>query len=298
MAYAFTAIADDAAANYYNSAGLAFSKTPSISASYLGYLTNLLPDDAHYLYLGMSYPLVNSAWGFDLTFVTLGEAERRDYQGHYLGTALVWRIAPKISYARRVIDLLSLGIAWKFIYERFIWYPGFMPELSWSDTDAKSWAFDFSLQYRPINNLSIGAVAQNIGPDFTYELSGATDPLPRLTRLGIAFVPLDSKNIKCTISGELTKILVGLFADEDNTFWQNLKFEFDTAKKGIGLELVFFRMLSLRTGYVYESEECLQGFTFGGGIEYRNFRLDIGIDELVYDFTTQNRVVSLSYHFN
>jgi hypothetical protein len=207
MAYAFTAVADDATANYYNSAGLAFSKTPSISASYLGYLAGLWPYDTHYFYLGVSYPLVNSAWGFDLTFITQGEAERRDYQGHYLGTALVWRIAPKISYARRIIDRLSLGIAWKFIYESFIWDYAFLPEPGLIDTDANSWAFDFSLQYRPLRNLSIGAVVQNIGSNFTYEFSGAADPLPRLSRLGVAYVPVDKRYIKCTISGELTRSL-------------------------------------------------------------------------------------------
>lgn len=296
MAYAFSAIADDAAANYYNSAGLAFGNTPSITTSYLGYLTNLWPD-ANYFYLGMSYPLVKSAWGFDLTFITLGETETRDSQGHYQGTALVWRIAPKISYAHRFSECLSLGISWKFIYERFIWDFGFMPELGWIDEDTKSWAFDFSLQYRPLQNLSIGAVMHNMGPNLAYGLSGATDPLPRLARLGIAYLPLDNRYIKCTISGELTKILVGMFVDEDNTFWQNMKYEFDTARKGIGLEMVFFGWISLRSGYVYDSEDYRYGFTFGAGIEYRNFRADIGIDEIVYDFPTQNRTVSVSYRF-
>jgi hypothetical protein len=77
-----------------------------------------------------------------------------------------------------------------------------------------------------------------------------------------------------------------------------MKYEFDTTRKGIGLELMLFRMLSLRTGYVYDSEERLCGFSFGGGIDYRNFRLDIGIDELIYDFSTRNRTLSLSYRFD
>lgn len=299
MAYARTAVADDAAANYYNSAGLAFSQTPSISASYLGYLAGLCPDDLHYFYLGMSYPMVNSAWGFDLTFITLGEAETRDYLGHYLGTGLVWRIAPKICYARRVMDRLSLGIAWKFIYERFVWdYCFLMPQLGWSDTDTKSWALDFNVLYKPLHNLSIGAVVHNVGPNFHYEETGATDPLPRLTRVAVAYIPLDNRYIKCTLSGEITKILVSIFADEDNDFWQSLKYEFDTARKGIGLELILFRMLFLRTGYINESEERLYGFTFGGGIEYKNFRLDVGVDENIFYFRTQNRTVSISYRFD
>ncbi|MGD8979682.1 MAG: PorV/PorQ family protein [candidate division WOR-3 bacterium] len=297
MAYALTAAADDAMANYYNGAGLAFSKTPSISTSYLGYLTALRPD-MHYSYLGISYPMVSSAWGFDLTFITLGETETRDSLGQYTGTALVWRIAPKLSYAQRVIERLSLGISWKFIQHKFMWDFGFMPELGWVNEDTRSWAFDFSLQYRPLQNLAIGAVVHNIGPDFKYESSGATDPLPRLTRLGIAYVPVDTKNIECTISCELSKLLVGLFRYENKTFWQNLKYEFDMARKAISLELMFYRMFSLCAGYVYDNTDCLQGFTFGGGIQYKNLRLDIGIDEIVYEFPTQNRVISLSYYFD
>lgn len=294
MAYAFTSAADDAVANYYNSAGLGFSKTPSIMASYLGYLT-ALRSDAHYVYFAAAYPMVNSAWGFDFIFLTLGEAEKRDSLGHYLGTELVWRIAPKISYARRVIDGLSLGIGWKYVYERYIEVPYWWG--TWIDTDTKSWAFDFDLQYKPLHYLSIGAVVHNVGPNISYEGSGATDPLPRLTRVALAYSPVDNEYIKCTLSGEITRILVGMFADEDNTFWQNLKYEFDTARKGIGLEMIFFGTISLRSGYVYDSEDYRYGFTFGAGIEYRNFRADIGIDEIVYDFPTQNRVVSLSYRF-
>ncbi len=297
MAYALSAAADDATANYYNGAGLAFSKAPSIGMSYLGYLTVLMPG-MHYFHVGVSYPMVSSGWGFDMTFITLGETETRDSLGQYTGTALVWRIAPKLSYAHRVIESVSLGISWKFIYEQFMWDFGILPELGWVNEDTKSWAFDFSLQYRPMSNLSFGAVVHNIGPDFKYESSGATDPLPKLTRLGIAYVPLHSEYIRCTISVELSKLLVGLFRHEDETCWQNLKYEFDTARKAISLELTFYGKLSLRTGYVYDDGECLQGFTFGGGIEYKNLRLDIGIDETVYDFPTQNRVISMIYHFN
>jgi hypothetical protein len=54
----------------------------------------------------------------------------------------------------------------------------------------------------------------------------------------------------------------------------------------------------MRTAYFYESAESLVGFTFGSGIEYRKFHADIGIDEKIYDFPTQNRMISLSYFFN
>lgn len=294
MAYAYTAIADDAAANYYNSAGLGFSETPSITVSYLGYLTNLWPD-AHYFYLGMSYPLANAAWGLDVIFFAPDQAELRDSLGSYLGTELVWRISPRISYGRRVNDQLSLGISWKYIYERFIEGPWWC----WLDASGASWAFDFSTLYKPLPFLSVGLALHNIGPDINYtEGYVESRTLPRVGCLGVAYVPWHSMHVKCTISGELTKMLAGMYAGVDNDFWQDLKREFDMARKVIGLELLFLRTISLRGGYVCDDWECLHGFTFGAGIEYKNFRLDVGIDELVYDFNTQNRIISFSYNFN
>lgn len=299
MAYAFTAISNDANANYYNSAGLVFLQSPSVTASYLGYLVDLWPNP-HYAYCAISYPLVRSAWGFDIAFFTPQEVEKHDYQGVYLGTELVLRIAPKLCYARRFGDHFALGMAWKYVYLRYFpQYPGRMPELGWPTNygTGQSWAFDFNVLYKAVHNMSIGAVLHNIGPAIHYTESGATDPLPRLLRLGVAYVPLDNKHFECTVSCEITKILIGIFANEDNTFWQNLKYELDSAWKGIGIELLGYRIFSVRAGYFYDREGRREGFTFGLGVSINGLKFDIGIDEIIYDFPTQNRTVSLQYKF-
>ncbi len=95
----------------------------------------------------------------------------------------------------------------------------------------------------------------------------------------------------------MTKVLVSMFAQEENPFWENLKYEINEVWKGIGLELTFYRTISLRAGYFYDMEGERKGFTFGGGINIRNFELDIGIDESIYEFPTVNRKTSLSYSF-
>jgi long-subunit fatty acid transport protein len=50
MAYAYTAVCDDASANYYNAAGLAFFESPKIAVDYCGYLPGLHPN-MHYFYI-------------------------------------------------------------------------------------------------------------------------------------------------------------------------------------------------------------------------------------------------------
>jgi hypothetical protein len=110
-------------------------------------------------------------------------------------------------------------------------------------------------------------------------------------------VPVEYENIHVVLSGEITKILTGMFADEDNTLMENLKYEFKEAWKGIGTEMTFYKTLCLRLGYFYDYEGQKIGLTFGGGIQFKGLRFDIGIDENIYDFNTTNRKFSLSYNF-
>ncbi len=307
MAYAFTATSDDVYANYYNSAGLVYLASPSIAADYCGYLTEFW-NDMHYLYTAWVYPLPAAAWGFDFTFFAIDDVEVRDENGIYLGTFLAWRISPKISYARKVIDDLSLAVSWKFIYQKYpytytILYPSFlgrMPELGYRGYEGTgmAWAFDINSLYKMRHDLSIGLVIHNIGPDITYEeYYLMSDALPHILRLGITYVPFDSRYIRCTLSCEMTKSLVGMFASDEQTFWENLRYEFDTAWKGLGLEIVCYRMLAIRGGYFYDQEGRRRGFTFGLGVSLKGLEFSIGIDENIYYFPTQDRTVSISYRF-
>ncbi len=301
MAYAYTAVSDDASVNYYNAAGLAFFESPKITMNYCGYQPGLSPD-MHYVYCGLAYPLSKSAWGFDAIYFTLGKTEKVDEEGTYLGDVVVWRLALKINYARRLLDNFSLGIGVKFIRQQYaLWDPWMylrpIGPIGIDGSTGSAWAFDFNGLYKIFPNFSLGTVLHNIGPNIRYSGTGASDPLPWLYRLGIAYTPIENKYVSCTVSAEMTKVLVDMFAHEENSFWENFKYEFKEAWKGIGLELTFYKTISLRSGYFYDMEGERKGFTFGGGINIKNFELDIGIDESIYDFPTENRKISLSYTF-
>lgn len=294
MAYAFTAVADDASANYYNPAGLAFLGSPQITGTYLHHLPGL-HSDRHHLYFGAAYPMGKSSWGIDFTHYTLGTISFVNPDGTYLGEYVVWRIVPKISYARRFNEKIALGLSWKYIKQQHAWWD---PWWGWyTDGTGSSFAFDFSTLYKILHNLSVGTGFHNIGPDIKYTESGSSDPLPWTFRLGVAYVPIDNDKITVLISGEFTKVLVGMFADEDNTFWEHLDCEWDLAWKGIGLEVVVYKIVSLRGGYFNDPGGEREGFTFGAGLSYVGLSLDIGIDENLYEFPTENRRVSLSYEF-
>ncbi len=312
MAYAYTAIANNASANYYNAAALVFLESPSISTTYFKYLTGF-HSDMHYLYFGLVYPLHSSALGFDITYLTLGKTEIIDPDGYIVGERLIWRIAPKISYARELSDKIALGISWKFIHSsnhssnfvewlRRPWLSGIGIDIGGTGS---SWAFDFNFLCRILSNLSVGTVFHNIGPSIKYtedwyyppHSNNPSDPLPWTYRLGAAYTPIGNEYLGVTLSAEVTKIFVNMFAEEENSFWENLKYEVKEAWKGIGLQATFYRVLSLRGGYFWDIEGAREGLTFGGGIKAANVELDIGIDENLYEFKTQNRKISLSYTF-
>jgi hypothetical protein len=298
MGYAHTAVCDDASANYYNAAGLSFFDLSNLTASYCGYLTDVHPG-MHYLYLGLLCPLFTYTWGFDITYFRPGKVEVYDSLGTLQGERTVWRLAVKVNYAKKFLEKLSFAIGWKYIYQKYAFA---LPEEPWqlgfdSYGSGSSWAFDFNFLYKLTPDFSIGTVLHNVGPKIKYRDVEQSNPLPLTYHLGIAYNSSISENFSFTISGELTKVLVGMFEDEENTFWDHLKDEFDTAWKSIGLELVFYEKISLRGGYFYDKESERKGFTFGGGLKLVNLEVDIGIDENIFDFKTQNRKISISFDF-
>ncbi len=299
MAYAWTAIADDASANYYNAAGLAVLERPSVTVSYFKVLPGL-HEGMPYFYIGAAYPFNNQTVGFHVSYFSPGECQYADGDGFPVGPYTVYRMAMGPSYARKIFNCLSLGLGVKLINEHFFtdWIIERMPELGIDQGGTGiSYAFDFNFLYKIKPFLSVGLIFHNLGPKITYTQSGSSDPLPLLSRLGLACKPLDMGNISITLSTEMTKVLVGMGVYSDSSFWEDIKYEFKEAWKAIGLEVKYYRMLSLRTGYFYDYEGQRIGWTFGGGIKVLNLEIDVGIDEDVFDFETRNRKLSLTYTF-
>ncbi|MCD6087463.1 MAG: hypothetical protein J7L74_00575, partial [Candidatus Hydrothermae bacterium] len=58
-------------------------------------------------------------------------------------------------------------------------------------------------------------------------------------------------------------------------------------------------LISLRVGYFYDRYGLRKGITFGGGVKFKNFKLDIADDSKIYDFEeSSNRRFSISYIMN
>jgi len=331
---AFTAVADDATATYYNIGGLGFQNRGAITLQHANWLPGLYPG-MYYEFLGATRSLrQKGTLGFNIIYLTTGRTEVINEQGEYLGEYNTFDIAATIGYGYKVLPKLSTGVSFKFIYSFLVpdWvFLVMQKELgNISGGVGTTWALDMGLLYKPFPFLSIGAALQNLGPNIAYTTSGASDPLPRMLRIGLNYMPIQSKLFRLSLIPEMTKVLVGMFYDPEDTltFSQELSYEYKEAWKSFGIELTYYDFLSARLGYFEDltgarggvrikdkddREQYLSlpeflftkhggkldkiGLTFGGGIRVKKVAVDVSLDHLIYDFSTDNYKFSLSYQF-
>jgi hypothetical protein len=328
LAGAFTALADDATATYYNPAGLGFFNGRHITIMHSPWLPGLYPG-MYYEFLSYVNPIktkiTKGHLGFSAIYLTTGSTEVTDPTGQPLGEYTTFDIAIAGSSGFRLSPNLSLGISAKFIYSYLVpdWVWKAMPELGIDvGGTGLSWAFDLGLLYRPSKSLKVGASFSNLGPDISYTASSESDPLPRMLRLGVCYTPLENRGIKLNITPEITKIMVGFM--KNTTIYD----EWRDAWKSLGFEVQIYEILNLRAGYFEDltgqrggikvekngREEHISlieylfekdrgryagkvGICLGFGVQYRGFQFDVSSDQFIYDFKTQNWKFSLSYQF-
>jgi len=336
---AMTALADDADAAYWNPGGLGFQKgiSGTLTATPFGWLPGLYPG-MYYSYGSAGYGLsnfpisqMNLNIGVNYTYITTGKTEVINEQGEYLGEYTTYGIAIGNHGGIRLIDKLGLGLNIKYIYSCLVpdWVFNVMPkELGNITGDTGSTiAADIGALYKPFHSLSVGLSLANIGPNIAYTTSGASDPLPRMLRVGLCWTPIDDEIIRFRVIPEVNKVLVGMFYDPNDTmnFGQKLSYEWKEAWKSFGIEATGFQILSFRIGYfedIYgarggvrivkgDREEYLSltdyfftkhggkldklGLTFGLGLGYKDYeRLEASTDHLIYDFPTSNLKIALT----
>lgn len=333
LAGAFAAIADDASATYYNPGGLGFLDNSSVTVMHANWLPGLYPD-MYYEYLAFSRNLKNQGTiGFNAIYLTTGKTEVVDGSGNTLGEYTTFDVSIGGSYGFKVNPKLSTGVSAKFIYSYLVpdWVWRAMPELGIeAGGTGLSWALDAGALYKPWHFLTVGVSLSNLGPNISYTSTGESDPLPRMLRLGVRYIPLQNQIVKLSIVPEITKVLVGMFYDETGTktFGQKLNYELWEAWKHFGIEAQFYDLATLRLGYFEDisgqrggilvnqsgTDEHIAltdflftkgngsfankiGLTLGMGFQFKGFQVDVSYDGLIYDFPTQNWKISAGYNF-
>ncbi len=300
MGAAFSAIADDATASYYNPGALAFFRDhmefAMIHAPWLRKLSN----DMYYEFSGFVYPLKNSraTIGGHIIYLTLGQVDAYGDGSVYVGSFRPFDFALDVAFGYKVKENLGVGLSTKFIYSflapgniirEVIHEPG-------QGGSAMSFAVDAGVLYRPripVGNLGLAAVLTNIGPGLKYTESGQTDPLPRTLRLGMAYTVKPKDYLSVTLSADVNKVLVGIQRD---LMEKGVRYVLWEAFDHVGLETGLMDIVFVRIGYFMDREGKRIGLTYGGGVKFKSFKLDIADDSKIYSFEeSSNLRYALSY---
>jgi len=272
MGEAFTAVADDASAIFWNPGGVANVESGEVFAAYTNW-----PADIHLYstafvkktgigHLGVSFTILNTG--------LMNRTTPYDNDGDYSGTFAFEDWAAGFTYSRFLTDRFSFGTTFKLVKEKLA---------EWEDT---GWAVDIGTYYETgFKSLRIGMAILNFGPDMRFDVEdvdgvaggifdgldndgdGLIDndteedavPLPLSFRAGIAMDVWETASSKTTFTAELMH-------PSDNEEMYNL-----------GGEYWLQDMFALRAGWKLNTDEA--GFTAGAG-----FKVPLGSISASFDY--------------
>jgi len=241
---AFTGLADDVSAIYWNPGGLAAVGERQATTTYLNYLAGIQSGFA-----GLLWPLdETNAVGVGLSYLTSGDIPKLDEQGNDLGTFGSSALALAMAYGREVVPDVWAGVSLKGLYQTI------------DDYSAHGVALDLGVLYRSrVPGLTAGAAVLNLGTQ-TGAFIDEKDPLPTEIRIGGAYRP--------------APFAVGVLDVA-------VPFDNDPSLR-LGAEVLPHPLFTIRAGYntlgsqlkVGSEKDVLGGMSFGMGATWQKMRVD------------------------
>jgi len=246
LGQAYTALADDASAIYWNPAGLSSLKSNEFLISH-----NIWFQDIQHSYAAVAVPLdantfprpfAKNTLGLAVTYLDMGAIERRaSNTASPDGSFSANDLAVSLAFSRNILNIsgrpLSLGVALKYIRQTIDKY------------SADSAAADAGLLY-PFSigrvPFRAGAVVQNLGT--SEKFIDQSYPLPLTYKAGVSFLPLEAYRQPLCVSFDVE------FPNDNDTSWK------------LGAEYVAARVISLRLGYasrIADVKDVITGSSFG-----------------------------------
>jgi hypothetical protein len=259
MGEAFTVVANDASAVFWNPACLVDAGNRNLFSAY-----NQWPADI--AFAGLAYSMKLGRIGTvavsgvylmtdDMEVTTIEQSEGTGEMFSLINYAL------GLSYARFLTDRVSVGLTAKMVSEDYFGY-GY-------DT----WAIDLGTVYRTsFHGLKLGMSIMHFAPEVQFsgtyydysesdsikEKKFETYSLPMNFRFGVSMNLLETTNHKILLAADLIHT-------NNNLEQYNL-----------GLEYSFMKMFCLRSGYKMTTDEG--GLTFGAGVKIRMGELGLNAD--------------------
>ncbi|MBI4179941.1 PorV/PorQ family protein [bacterium] len=236
MGTAYTAVAEEPYASYYNPAAIAGTDRWELSAMHQDQFAQVSFD-----YVGLAAPAIRgkSAWGVSIVRMAVDDYFRSELDD---GSKFTNQdLALTGTYAHRIVKPLAIGASFKLIRQTL------------ANINASGWAVDLGAHLKVNPRLSLGASLSNMGPDITFISIG--DPLPTTFRVGGAFRLLPRGNLLATMDYWIPKD--------------------DADAAGIGLEYRPSKYFALRGGYQIGSDFTgFDASTYGVTFSFEHFGIE------------------------
>jgi hypothetical protein len=306
MGEAGGALADDAAAAFWNPAGLAFLSGQEVSITHSNLLPQFQQSDLFYDYLAYRNHLDDWGGTFSatLTYESLGEFNETRDTPDIISTFRAYEMAVTAGYATKVFSDFGVGLNLRYIRSSLAPF-----NVQGQDRQgvASTVSFDVAGLWKPqvLNIPGIGDIGQrfnvglnlsNLGPKLTYIDQAQADPLPTNLRLALSgqIIKTEYNNINLVL--DFSRILVRRRPEVIDSVTQavitdasvdNLPKALFSAWGDGGLKKVDIatgleywygspRLIALRFGYFYENPQYgnRKFLTFGAGVRYDVYGFD------------------------
>jgi long-subunit fatty acid transport protein len=265
MAQAFTAVADDSSAVYWNPAGLNQMQGSELLAEY-----DVFIETVTYNYLNGAFKMGNDfTLGFGAKVLSTGLENVVDANGTVTGATFSESYYDiDIAAAYRLSYSFDIGLTAKYITK------------SLAGTSASTAAVDIGVMYKtPIPHLKLALDLQNLGPGLTFVQ--VADPLPLVFKVGAAYQMFDDN----------------FTMDWDVDFPND-----DVVSTSLGGEYWYKNTLVGRFGYQFQGSIDQNqlgvggkaGLYLGAGVKLALFKTYFGFD---YAWTDQG-ILGSNHHFS
>ncbi len=253
MGEAYTAIAKDASATYWNPAGLALSQSNSAILTHNLWMQEIIHNFAAVQITNGTHNIA-----FSLNMISIPGIEIRDEPTEKpIGTTTAKNLCMGIAYATSIAKQWSLGAQLKYFYEKYYLY------------EADGIGFDLGIHKQElIKNLDWGFTVQNLGR--MEKLKIERTELPLTFRSGFGY------KLPWKVGGN------NILTVADVVYVVN-----DVFRVNMGGEISFLNMLSLRLGYVIGNDSY--NFTTGIGLLFNRYKISYAFVPFEYDLGNSHR---------
>ncbi|MCB1161089.1 MAG: PorV/PorQ family protein [Candidatus Krumholzibacteriia bacterium] len=269
MGEAYTALAADATALYWNPAGLA-----AVERTQVHFMHNEWISSVRQEFAGLAHPTRYGTFAVGITGLNMDELELREElpSSEPLGHFSAFDIAVHGAYGRELLPGVQAGLGVKWIYSRLY------------EENAKGFLVDLGLRHETkIPGLTLGAALLHFGAKFKY-VSEEFDA-PRTIKLGAAWLaPFHPAEGDVRLAYDLL-----LLSDSDTSTDADLGASKSlNARNHVGVEYDYQGLAALRAGYKagYDS----QGLSVGAGLRWHQVMFDYAFLAVSNDLGSVHRL--------